>query len=207
MGKEPGDVNLITLHLGNGTSATAVRGGMSVDTSMGMTPLEGLVMGTRSGDIDPALHFFIMREMGMTADQLERSLNAQSGLTGICGINDMREIEERAKNGDERADLAIEMFCYRVKKYIGAYMAVLGRVDGIVFTGGIGENSACVRSKVCSGLEHMGIVVDEGRNRSVTGNISEIYADGVTVKVLVIRTDEEREIARQTTHAIEKSRL
>lgn len=206
MGKEPGDVNLITLHLGNGTSATAVRGGVSADTSMGMTPLEGLVMGTRSGDIDPALHFFIMREMGLTADQLERSLNAQSGLKGICGINDMREIEGRAKNGDKRADLAIELFCYRVKKYIGAYMAVLGRVDGIVFTGGIGENSAFVRSKVCNGLDHMGIVVDEGKNGSVSGNISEIQADGVTVKVLVVRTDEEREIARQTIHAIEKSR-
>ena len=124
----------------------------------------------------------------------------------LYDINEMREIEGRAKNGDKRADLAIELFCYRIKKYIGAYMAVLGRVDGIVFTGGIGENSAFVRSKVCSGLEHMGIVVDEGRNGSVSGNISEIQADGGTVKVLVVRTDEEREIARQTIHAIEKSR-
>jgi acetate kinase len=174
---------------------------------MGLTPLEGLVMGTRSGDIDPALHFFIMREMGMTADQLEKSLNSQSGLKGLCGLNDMREIEGRAKNGDEGAKLAIEIFCYRIKKYIGAYCAVLGRLDAIAFTGGIGENSVLVRSLVCSGLEHMGIRLDEASNGAVSGNVAEIQADGSPVKLLVVKTDEEREIALQTIDTIEKARL
>ena len=206
LGKSPETINLITLHLGNGVSAAAVQGGVSVDTSMGLTPLEGLVMGTRSGDIDPALPFFIMREMGMSADQVEKSLNSQSGLKGICGVNDMREIEGRAKNGDERANLALEIFCYRIKKYIGAYCAVLGRLDAIVFTGGIGENSVLVRSMVCSGLDHMGISLDEASNAVASGNVAEIQADGSPVKLLVVKTDEEREIARQTILSIEKTR-
>ena len=176
LGKAPANTNLITLHLGNGASAAAVRGGLSVDTSMGLTPLEGLVMGTRSGDIDPALHFFIMRETGMSADELEKSLNSQAGLKGICGLNDMREIQEQAGLGTERAMLALDMFCYRIKKYIGAYWTVIGRLDAVVFTGGIGENSATVRSRVCSGLEHMGISLDEGRNAVVSGNIAEIQS-------------------------------
>jgi acetate kinase len=207
LGKSPEKLNLITLHLGNGASCAAVQGGVSVDTSMGLTPLEGLVMGTRSGDIDPAIHFFIMKEMGITADQLERLLNSESGLKGICGLNDMREIEGRAMNGDEGAKLAIEIFCYRIKKYIGAYCAILGRLDAIVFTGGIGENSLFARSMVCSGLEHMGISLDKARNATVSGDVAEIQADGAAVKVLVVKTDEEREIARQTIVAIEKSRL
>ena len=206
LGKSPETVNLITLHLGNGASAAAVQGGKSIDTSMGMTPLEGLVMGTRSGDVDPALPFFIMREMGMPAEQVEKSLNLLSGLKGICGVNDMREIEGLAKNGDERANCALEIFCYRIKKYIGAYCAVLGRLDAIVFTGGIGENSVLVRSMVCSGLDHMGISLDEARNAVASGNVAEIQADGAAVKVLVIQTDEEREIARQTILSIEKTR-
>jgi acetate kinase len=205
LGKGPEQTNLITLHLGNGASCTAVQGGVSIDTSMGLTPLEGLVMGTRSGDIDPALHFFIMRETGMSSDELEKSLNSQGGLKGICGLNDMREIDERAKKGDERARLAIEVFCYRIKKYIGAYNAILGRLDGIVFTGGIGENSATVRGRVCGGLAHMGIAMDEKKNQSVSGNIAEIQAEGAPVKILVVKTDEEREIARQTIQAIEKA--
>ena len=205
LGKAPEDTNLITLHLGNGASAAAVRGGRSVDTSMGLTPLEGLVMGTRCGDIDPALHFFIMRETGMSADELEKSLNSQGGLKGICGMNDMREIQEQAESGAERAILALDMFCYRIKKYIGAYWTVIGRLDAVVFTGGIGENSVTVRSRVCSGLEHMGISLDEGRNAVVTGNIAEIQKDGAPIKVLVVKTDEEREIARQTIHAVEKA--
>jgi acetate kinase len=207
LGKSPEKLNLITLHLGNGASCAAVQGGVSVDTSMGLTPLEGLVMGTRSGDIDPAIHFFIMREMGITADQLERLLNSESGLKGICGLNDMREIEGRAMNGDEGAKLAIEIFCYRIKKYIGAYCAILGRLDAIVFTGGIGENSLFARSMVCSGLEHMGISLDKARNATVSVDVAEIQADGAAVKVLVVKTDEEREIARQTILSIEKSRL
>jgi acetate kinase len=203
--KSPESVNIITIHLGNGASCAAVQRGKSVDTSMGMTPLEGLVMGTRSGDIDPSLPFFIMREMGMSADQVEESLNSQSGLLGICGVNDMREIEGRAKNGDERANLALEIFCYRIKKYIGAYCAILGRLDAIVFTGGIGENSVLVRSMVCSGMDHMGISLNEARNAVASGNVAEIQDVGAAVKVLVIQTDEEREIARQTILSIEKT--
>ncbi|OPY81179.1 MAG: Acetate kinase [Syntrophorhabdus sp. PtaU1.Bin153] len=206
LGKEPESVNLITLHLGNGASVAAVQRGVSVDTSMGLTPLEGLVMGTRSGDIDPALHFYLMRQTGMSADELEKFLNSQSGLKGVCGLNDMREIIDRAE-GDARAALALDMFCYRVKKYIGSYIAVLGRVDALVFTGGIGENSATVRSRICSGLERMGIIVDEQRNATCSGNIASIHEESAPVKTLVIRTDEEREIARQTIHAVKKAGL
>ena len=206
LGKAPESTNLITLHLGNGASVTAVRGGLSIDTSMGLTPLEGLIMGTRSGDIDPALHFFIMRETGMSADELEKTLNSRSGLKGICGLNDMREIEQQAELGSERAMLALDMFCYRIKKDMGAYWAVIGRLDAVVFTGGIGENSATVRSRVCSGLEHMGISLDEGRNAAASGNVAEIQTEGAPVKILVAKTDEEREIARQTIRAIEKAR-
>jgi len=207
LGKATDAVNLITLHLGNGASCAAVRGGLSIDTSMGLTPLEGLVMGTRSGDIDPALHFFIMREAGMSADELEESLNAQGGLKGICGLNDMREIEEQAGRGAERALLALDIFCYRIRKYIGAYWAILGRLDAVVFSGGIGENSATVRSRVCSSLGHMGIILDEKRNAAVSGDVAEIQADGAPVKLLVVKTDEEREIARQTISTIEKAGL
>jgi acetate kinase len=205
LGKAPNNTNLITLHLGNGASCAAIRQGESIDTTMGLTPLEGLIMGTRSGDIDPALHFFIMKEMGMSAKELEKTLNSQGGLKGICGLNDMREIQKQAELGTERSILALDMFCYGIKKYIGAYFAVIGRLDAIVFTGGIGENSATVRSKVCSGLEHMGISLDEGRNLAVSGNIAEIQKEGASIKILVIKTDEEREIARQTINVINKA--
>jgi acetate kinase len=206
LSKEPESVNLITLHLGNGASAAAVKGGLSIDTSMGLTPLEGLVMGTRSGDIDAALHFFMMRETGISADELERSLNSQGGLKGICGLNDMREIIDQAGKGNDRAKLAIEIFCYRIKKYIGAYFAVLGRVDAIVFTGGIGENAGMIRERVCDGLEHLGIAISSSRNSSSLSDVAEIQEDGCPVKVLVVPTDEEREIAWQTIEAIEKSK-
>ncbi|HAA03310.1 MAG TPA: acetate kinase [Syntrophobacteraceae bacterium] len=202
--KAPEAVNLITLHLGNGASAAAVRRGASIDTSMGLTPLEGLIMGTRSGDIDPALHFFIMRQGSISPDELERSLNSQGGLKGICGLNDMREIIDEAGRGNDRAKLAIQMFCYRIKKYIGAYMAVMGGVDAIVFTGGIGENASVVREGVCEGLEHLGIAVDTGKNQTARGNVAEIQKDGALVRVLVVRTNEELEIAQQTIRAIEK---
>jgi len=202
LGGNPGNVNLITLHLGNGASACAIREGSSIDTSMGITPLEGLVMGTRSGDLDPALHFYLMRELKLSADELEKSLNSSSGLKGICGLNDMREILDQAEKGNDRAGLAVEMFCYRIKKYIGAYFAVLGRVDAVVFTGGIGENSAPVRERILSGLENMGITVDETKNRAASGEIAEIQADGSPVRILVVKTDEEREIARQTVNTI-----
>lgn len=207
LGKGPENTNLITLHLGNGASCAAVRGGLSIDTSMGLTPLEGLVMGTRSGDVDPALHFYLMRQTGMSADELEKSLNSQSGLKGVCGLNDMREILDQAGRGDAGATLALEMFCYRIKKYIGAYMAVLGKVDALVFTGGIGENASIVRGRVCSGLEHMGVAVDHEKNSACSGSVVEIQQDKALIKVLVVKTDEEKEIARQTINIVEKARL
>ncbi len=206
LGKASESVNLITLHLGNGASAAAVQRGLSIDTSMGMTPLEGLVMGTRSGDIDPAIHFFMMRETGMSADELEKSLNSQSGLKGICGLNDMREVIDQAGKGNDRAKLAIDVFCYRIKKYVGAYAAVLGSVDAVVFTGGIGENASVIRERSCEGLEHLGIAIDAAKNEAALGNIAEIQKDDAPVRVLVVRTDEEREIAQQTVHAIEKAK-
>ena len=203
LGQSLADLNLITLHLGNGASAAALRGGRSIDTSMGMTPIEGLVMGTRCGDTDPAVPFYLMRQLGKSADDIEGLLNDESGLKGICGANDMREILDRAANGDDRATLAIEMFCYRIKKYIGAYTAVLGRVHAIVFTGGIGENAPPIRQRVCEGLEHLGIVIDRTKNAAPNGEVVEVQKQGAPVGVLVIRTDEEWEIARQSVHAIE----
>jgi len=205
LGKTPEDLNLITLHLGNGASAAAIRGGKSIDTSMGMTPLEGLVMGTRSGDLDPAIPFYLIRQLALAPEKVENLLNKESGLKGVCGFSDMREIEERAGQGDEGARLAFEMFCYRVRKYIGAYHAVLGRLDAVVFTGGIGENSGPVRSEVCRGLRHLGITVDTGKNGAAAGKAWEIQEDGAPVKVLVVRTDEELEIALQAEAVVEKS--
>jgi len=206
LGKPLAEVNLITLHLGNGASAAAVQGGRSIDTSMGMTPLEGLVMGTRCGDIDPALHFYLIRQARMPVDEIEGLFESQSGLKGICGVNDMREIQDQATKGNDRARLAIEMFCYRIKKYIGAYIAVLGRVDAVVFTGGIGENASAIRQRACEGLEHLGIVIDSAKNAAAEGSVSEIQKDGAPVRALVIRTDEEWEIAQQTVTAIKNAR-
>jgi acetate kinase len=203
LGHPPGELNLITLHLGNGASAAAIRGGKSIDTSMGMTPLEGLVMGTRSGDLDPAIPFYLIRQLALPPEKVESLLNKESGLKGVCGFSDMREIQQRAGEGDERAGLAFEMFCYRVRKYIGAYLAVLGRLDAIVFTGGIGENSGPVRRAVCDGLRHLGITVDEGKNGAVGGKTWEIQADGAPVRVLVVRTNEELEIALQAEAVVE----
>lgn len=198
LGRSIEDMNIITLHLGNGASAAAIRGGRCMDTSMGLTPLEGLIMGTRSGDFDPAILFYLAREKGMDMDALDDMVNRQSGLRGICGENDMRTITEAAAGGDKRAALALDMFCYRLKKYIGAYMALLGGVDCIVFTGGIGENSAVVREKSCAGMERLGICVDAAKNSIRKDDILEIQADEATVSLLVIPTDEELEIARQT---------
>ncbi len=204
LGKPVSDVNLITLHLGNGASAAAIQGGRSIDTSLGMTPLEGLVMGTRCGDIDPSLPFYLMRHVEMTALDAENLLNQKSGLRGICGVSDMREILGMAASGNEPARLAIDMFCYRIRKYIGAYHAVLGRVDAVVFTGGIGENAAPIRQQACEGLQHIGISIDAGKNSAARGSIAEIQQEGKPVKVLVVKTNEEREIALQVISAIEK---
>jgi len=195
-------VNLITLHLGNGASVAAIKNGKSVDTSMGMTPLEGLIMGTRSGDIDPAIIFYLGTKAGIEQNEIESLLNNQSGLKGICGVNDMREIAQLADKGDEPARLAIKMYCYRIKKYIGAYYAVLGDVDALVFTAGIGENAANIRLQSCEGLSHLGIEVDEKKNELNTSGVFEIQSDASAIKVLVIPTDEELEIAEQTVEKI-----
>jgi len=195
-------LNLITLHLGNGASVTAIEKGKSVDTSMGMTPLEGLIMGTRSGDIDPAIIFYLVRKTGLSNDEMESLLNKHSGLKGICGVNDMREITRLADEGNEQARLAIAMYCYRIKKYIGAYHAVLGDVDALVFTGGIGENAADIRARSCEGLSRMGIEVDEIKNNLKASSVREIQRNTGSVRILVIPTDEELEIAEQTVEKI-----
>jgi acetate kinase len=195
-------LNLVTLHLGNGASAAAIRGGRCVDTSMGFTPLEGLIMGTRSGDIDPAMLFHIGRRTGADLTQLEALLNRDSGLKGICGANDMRDIQQLAEIGDTAAQLAVEMYCYRIRKYIGAYCAVLGRLDALVFTAGIGENSAPIRQQVCAGLDGFGISLDVAKNAACSPGVRDIQVDGGKVKVLVAPTNEELEIAQQTATCI-----
>ncbi|MGW8320131.1 MAG: acetate/propionate family kinase [Thermodesulfobacteriota bacterium] len=199
-------LNLLTLHLGNGASVAAVEQGRCVDTSMGMTPLEGLIMGTRCGDIDPALHFYLLRETGRSPDELDSLFNKESGLKGICGTNDMREVLDKADAGDDRARLAVDMFCYRVKKYIGAYTAVLGRVDALVFTAGIGERAAPIRQRCCQGLPGLGIVLDPEKNRADSRPPCEVQATASAVKILVISTDEELQIAEQTLKLIRSRR-
>jgi len=198
------ELNIISLHLGNGASAAAIQGGQCIDTSMGLTPLEGLVMGTRSGDLDPAILFYLAREIGMTIDELDDMLNTQSGLKGICGENDMRTITDLAEQGNPQARLALAMFCYRLKKYIGAYIAALGGVDCLVFTGGIGENSAIVRKMSCQGLERLGIGLDPGKNELRQEGILAVQGADSPVKILVVPTDEELEIATQTLQVLQK---
>lgn len=198
-------VNIITLHLGNGCSAAAIKAGNSIDTSMGMTPLEGLVMGTRSGDIDPSIIDFLISKEGLTAQEIEGLLNKQSGLLGISGLtNDMRELlEEARENNDRRALLAIELFCYRARKYIGAYLAAMGGADAVVFTGGIGENSAEIRTRICHDLEWCGLRLDESVNSKMTGgNEGSISAAESRLKAYVIPTDEELLIARDTVRCV-----
>ncbi|MCI0336886.1 MAG: acetate kinase, partial [Acidobacteria bacterium] len=198
-------VKIITLHLGNGCSAAAIKGGNSVDTSMGLTPLEGLVMGTRSGDLDPSILEYLATKEGMSMNEVESLLNKQSGLLGISGLtNDMRELlDEARENKDRRAILAIEIFSYRVRKYIGAYLAAMGGADAIVFTGGIGENSAEVRARICNGLEWMGLRVDPERNSAqVGGREGLISTDDSRLAAYVIPTDEELLIARDTVRCV-----
>jgi acetate kinase len=198
LGRAPEDVNVIVLHLGNGASASAVQGGRCVDTSMGLTPLEGLVMGTRSGDMDPAVIFHLMRVGGMSTDEIDTLLNKKSGLIGLCGDNDMREIRRRVEDGDEQAQLAFDIYIHRLKKYIGAYYAVLGRVDAIAFTAGVGENAAPVREAAIAGLEALGLAVDGDLNAVRSGEPRLISPEGARVAVAVVPTDEELEIANQT---------
>ncbi len=202
LGKPISECNLITLHLGNGTSMAAIRNGESIDTSMGMTPLEGLVMGTRCGDLDPAIPFYLARSTGKPFDEIEKVLNKESGLKGVCGYNDMREVERLAMGGNPTAKLAIDMFCYRIKKYIGAYYAAIGNLDAIIFTGGIGENSDVIRGRACKGLEALGIVLDEKKNEPRLNTLRDISAPASKVKILVIPTNEELEIAQQTVECI-----
>ncbi|MFI5753932.1 acetate kinase [Streptomyces sp. NPDC051569] len=206
LGKDPSEVNVIVLHLGNGASASAVAGGRCVDTSMGLTPLEGLVMGTRSGDIDPAVIFHLKRVAGMSVDEIDELLNKKSGLVGLSGDNDMREIRRRVEEGDERAKLAFDVYIHRLKKYIGAYSAVLGRVDAVVFTAGVGENAAEVREASVAGLEQLGLAVDAGRNAVRSGEPRIISPDSARVVVAVVPTDEELEIAQQTFALVSDNR-
>ncbi len=198
LGKGKYDVNLITCHLGNGCSITAVREGRSVDTSMGLTPLEGVVMGTRSGDVDPAVIFHLVRK-GYKLEELDTIFNKRSGLLGISGVsNDVRDLEKKAAEGHEKCRLALDIFAYRIRKYIGAYMAVLNGCDAVVFTGGIGENGIAMRKRILENMENIGIRLDNYKNRAVSGREGEIHKKDSRVKLLVIPTDEEGAIARDT---------
>jgi acetate kinase len=192
------DLKLITLHLGNGASAAAILHGRCIDTSMGFTPLEGLVMGTRCGDLDAAIPLHLENVLGQSAGELQDALNRDSGLKGLCGSNDLREVLEKERAGDERARLALDIYCYRIRKYIGAYFVALDGLDALVFTGGVGENATLIRDWVCKGLEKLGIAIDPGANDRTVEEISEIGRSGYSVRVLAVRTNEELQIARET---------
>ncbi len=203
LGKPIEELNLVTIHLGNGASMAAVRGGKCVDTSMGLTPLAGLVMGTRSGDVDPALPFFLADHLGMSLRQIDDLLNRESGMKGLCGLIDMREILAQRAAGDRRAKLAVDVYTYRVKKYIGAFLAVLGKLDALVFTAGVGENSPEIRALCCRGLEELGIAVDAGRNDLAGGEAGDVASPASRVRILVIPTNEELKIAQETKMIVE----
>ena len=197
LGKPLSAVRTIVLHLGNGASATAVDGGRSIDTSMGMTPLQGLVMGTRSGDIDPAVLVHLNRAAGMSVTELDELLNRKSGLLGLTGMGDMRDVQEAAMAGNDEAELALQVWRHRIRHYIGAYYAQLGGLDTLVFTAGVGENNALLRRRALAGLGHMGILVDNDRNELSSREARVISPAGAPVTVMVIPTNEELEIARQ----------
>lgn len=202
LGRPLEQCNLISLHLGNGASICAIEQGRCRDTSMGMTPLEGLVMGTRSGDIDPAIGSYLQQRAGLTVQEIDHALNKQSGLLALCGDNDMRSILRRVDESDQRAQLALEIYCQRIRKYIGAYLALLGRVDALIFTGGIGEHAAAVRQASVGNLQNLGIQLDELANATVEGALCPIHLQSDAaigrIPLLVISTNEELEIARQT---------
>lgn len=198
LGRPVDELRMIVLHLGNGASACAVAEGRSVETSMGMTPLEGLVMGTRSGDLDPAVLLHLQRRAGFDADALDELLNRRSGVLGLGGHRDMRDLVEAAEGGDPDAELALEVYAHRVRSYVGAYTAQLGRVDAIVFTAGVGENAAAVRERALAGLEGFGVELDVERNRERGSGARRISTDASRTAVLVVPTNEELEIARQT---------
>jgi acetate kinase len=198
------ETNLIVLHLGNGASAAAIRGGRSVDTSMGFTPLEGLVMGTRSGDLDPAVHAHLHRQLGWSIDAIDEALNRASGLKGLAGHNDFREVLARRSQGDESAELAFDVYAYRIRKYVGAYAAVLGNVDAVVFTAGVGQHSPELRAASLAGLESLGIEIDQERNAGPLSGPGRVSTAASRVQVLVVPTNEEWEIARQVMAVIRK---
>jgi len=198
LGRAPNAVNLITAHLGSGASVCAVREGASIDTSMGMTPLGGLIMGTRGGNLDPGVVMYIAERKGLSLPEVNAVLQKESGLKGICGMNDMRDIHAAAEAGNERARLALDMFVYRCRQYIGAYFFQLGTVDALVFTAGVGENDPQIRKACCAGMDRFGLVLDAARNRDPEQHGGEITVEGSAVKALVIPTNEELEIARQT---------
>ncbi len=208
IGKDLNNLNLITLHLGNGASACAIKSGKSIDTSMGLTPLEGLMMGTRCGDIDPAIIPFLSDNLKMNINSIDKMLNKESGLKGICGTNDMREVIDQAETNDKMSALALEMYTYRIKKYIGAYTVTLGRVDAIIFTGGIGEHAAKVREMVCEALgESIGLKIDLAKNEEPSKTKRAVHDDKSRIKILVIPTNEELEIALQTEEIIKNTLL
>jgi acetate kinase len=202
VGGEVGELNQIVLHLGNGCSASAVRGGVAVEASMGLTPLQGLVMGTRSGDVDPGLHTFLHNELGLSVGDIDTLLNKQSGLKGMAGVNDFRELETRRAAGDEDAQLAFDVYVHRLKHYVGAYLALLGRLDILTFTAGVGENNPALRASVADGLDGLGIVVDNARNTEPSKFARVISPDGPPTKVTVVPTNEELAIARETSALI-----
>jgi len=204
-GIPPQQQRLVTCHLGNGCSVVAVKGGRSVDTSLGFTPLEGLLMGTRCGDLDPAIIPYLVHHVGMTVEQVDDLLNQQSGLLGVSGVgSDMRDLHRAIGEGNERAQLALEIFCYRVRKYIGAYAAVMGGLDAVVFTAGIGENDPVVREQSVAGLEFLGLHLDRERNEdsSLRGQAAEVATEDSPARILVIPTDEELLIARDTAQIV-----
>ena len=198
LGRPLDELRMIVLHLGNGASAAAIAGGRSVDTSMGMTPLEGLVMGTRSGDLDPAVLLYLQRNAGMTVDEVDDLLNRRSGVLGLSGMGDMREVVAAAAHGDQGARLALDVYAHRLRHYIGAYLAVLGGADALVFTAGVGENGQEVRSAALAGLSGLGIELDAAANALPTRGPRRISPAGARIEVLVIPTDEEFQIARET---------
>jgi acetate kinase len=203
-------LRIVCCHLGNGASVTAIEGGRSVDTSMGMTPLEGLVMGTRAGDLDPGVLLQLCRSGELGVEQLDELLNERSGLKGLTGSNDMREIEKRASAGDEDCRRAVTLYAYRIRKYIGGYAAAMGGVDVVAFTGGVGENSAAIRTRCLERLDFLGITLDESRNRAAKPSagrpIELISPDSARVRVLAVRADEELAMAREAARAIGERR-
>jgi len=203
LGRDYAELNTIVLHLGNGASASAVRGGVCFDTSMGLTPLAGLVMGSRTGDIDPAVIFHLRRVAGMSTDELDDLFNRRSGMLGMCGMSDMRDVHDAVAAGDEAARTALQVYYHRIKGYVGNYYAQLGHVDAIAFTAGIGENDDIVRINSLAGLERLGIVVDPERNEGRKKEITVISPDDAEVTVLVVPTNEELEIARQAVELLD----